>query len=222
VTIDAANVSLRQVLVRWSEIAPATFTGMERIPDESVTLRLDDVSDDAALAILLRNASAFLRVRGASSEGSRGVDRIWILPRSSTHSSDITAVDAKSSRTGTRTLDPFEPAPNEPARDNGLEPVVQMNAPVTAAAIAPAVAFDSSGRTINPAGRTAASDPPARPTPIQYLDRVDANGERVRAPSVPVVTPPPPPDGQPVPANPFGVTRGTRQPRAASPTTTGK
>jgi hypothetical protein len=84
VTLKAADVSLRQILVEWARLGQVRIVGLERVAGSPVTLELVDVPEKQALEILLRSVAGYVaapRQRAATATASR-FDRLILLPTS--------------------------------------------------------------------------------------------------------------------------------------------
>lgn len=84
VRLTAQNVSVSQILAEWSRRGRTTIVNGERVPGPAVTLELQNVSEQEALDIVLRNVSGYLvAARETAISGASTYDRIYILPTSS-------------------------------------------------------------------------------------------------------------------------------------------
>ena len=84
VRLLAQNVSVSQILAEWSRSGRTTIVNGERVPGPPVTLELQNVSEQEALDIVLRNVSGYLvAARETAISGASTYDRIYILPTSS-------------------------------------------------------------------------------------------------------------------------------------------
>jgi hypothetical protein len=84
VRLVAQNVPVSQILAEWSRRGRTTIVNGERVSGPPVTLELQNVSEQEALDILLRNVSGYLvAARETSVSGASAYDRIYILPTSS-------------------------------------------------------------------------------------------------------------------------------------------
>ncbi len=84
VRLNAQNVSVSQILAEWSRRGRTTIVNGERVPGPPVTLELQDVPEQQALDIVLRNVSGYLvAARDTAVTGASAFDRIYILPTSS-------------------------------------------------------------------------------------------------------------------------------------------
>jgi hypothetical protein len=84
VRLVAQNVSVSQILAEWSRRGRTTIVNGERVTGPPVTLELQNVTEQEALDIVLRNVSGYLvAARETSISGASSYDRIYILPTSS-------------------------------------------------------------------------------------------------------------------------------------------
>jgi len=84
VRLLAQNVSVSQILAEWSRSGRTTIVNGERVPGPPVTLELQNVTEEEALDIVLRNVSGYLvAARETAISGASAFDRIYILPTSS-------------------------------------------------------------------------------------------------------------------------------------------
>ncbi len=84
VRLAAQNVSVSQILAEWARRGRTTIVNGERVAGGAVTLELQNVSEQEALDIVLRNVSGYLvAARETAISGASTYDRIYILPTSS-------------------------------------------------------------------------------------------------------------------------------------------
>jgi hypothetical protein len=84
VHLVAQDVSVSQILAEWSRRGRTTIVNGERVTGPPVTLELQNVSEQEALDIVLRNVSGYLvAARETAISGASAYDRIYILPTSS-------------------------------------------------------------------------------------------------------------------------------------------
>jgi hypothetical protein len=84
VTLDAQNVSVRQILAEWARIGGARIVNGEKVTGSPVTLQLTGVPEKQALDTILRGVSGYmLASRQPGTVGASAFDRILILPTSS-------------------------------------------------------------------------------------------------------------------------------------------
>ena len=84
VTLDAQNVSVRQILAEWARIGGARIVNGEKVVGGPVTLQLNGVPERQALDTILRGVSGYmLASRQTPGPGLSGFDRILIMPTSS-------------------------------------------------------------------------------------------------------------------------------------------
>lgn len=84
VNMDAASVPARQILAEWARIGGTKVVGAEKITGAPLTLKLENMPEQQALDIILRNVAGYMAApRLASAEpGLSAYDRIVILPTS--------------------------------------------------------------------------------------------------------------------------------------------
>ena len=80
VSLDAQDVTLRQILTEWARVGNTRVINVERIPGGPVTLQFKDVPEKQALDIVLRTIPGYMAVPRAAqvAEGSR-YDSILIM-----------------------------------------------------------------------------------------------------------------------------------------------
>jgi hypothetical protein len=84
VTLEAQNVSVRQILSEWARIGGARIVNGEKVVGGPVTLQLNGIPERQALDAILRGVSGYmLASRQPGSAGASEFDRILILPTSS-------------------------------------------------------------------------------------------------------------------------------------------
>src|SRR6185436_13120627 len=62
VTLDAQDVTLRQILTEWARIGKTRIVNIERITGAPVTLKLEGVPEKQALEIILRSVPGYMAV----------------------------------------------------------------------------------------------------------------------------------------------------------------
>jgi hypothetical protein len=83
VTIVAADMPLRQILAEWAKVGGTRFVNAERVAGPPVTLQLQQVPEQEALAILLRSVAGYLAApRRAGGSGASQYDSVMILATS--------------------------------------------------------------------------------------------------------------------------------------------
>jgi hypothetical protein len=83
VTLQASNVTVRQILAEWSRVGGTRIVNAERIGGGPVTLELADVPEREALDILLRNVAGYvLGARQMPTPTGSLIDRVLILASS--------------------------------------------------------------------------------------------------------------------------------------------
>jgi hypothetical protein len=84
VSLSATNATLGEIFSAWARAGETTILNADKLTSPPLTIELNDVPEEKALAVLLRSASGYLAVprRAARADRSR-FDRIVILPTSS-------------------------------------------------------------------------------------------------------------------------------------------
>lgn len=83
VTLDAQNVSVRQILAEWARVGGARIINGEKVMGAPVTLQLNGVPERNAIDSILRGVSGYmLASRQDASSGASRFDRILIMPTS--------------------------------------------------------------------------------------------------------------------------------------------
>jgi hypothetical protein len=213
VTLNAKGVSVLQILERWATIGSVTLINGDAVAATPVTLQLSGVPERAALETLLRDVSGY--ILGRRQQGAGAVtefDRIMILRTS-----------VASRVPSTLALAPL-PAFGSADETSASGAVIVAPPDVSVAVIPPRPSPSALTSEFQSPQRVR---PPEqmRPEPIKYLDQLDEDGNRMRAPSIskhdPADQPAPDAPGQgsrhAVPANPFGITTGSSRPGTISP-----
>jgi hypothetical protein len=91
VSLHAENVLTRDILREWTMIGGATVLNADRLPETPVTIHLDNVTETAALATVLRDASGYIAVRRTSGPGASTLERIVIAPSATPIHPDVRA-----------------------------------------------------------------------------------------------------------------------------------
>ena len=60
ISIDAQDVTIRQILNEWSRVGRTRFVNLERLGGEPITIKLDGVPERQALDIILRNVPGYV------------------------------------------------------------------------------------------------------------------------------------------------------------------
>jgi len=86
VSLDAASVPVRTILVEWGKLGGTNVIGAERITGSPLTLKLDDVPEAQALEIVLRSVAGYMAAprRASAVAGTSMFDRILVLATSAT------------------------------------------------------------------------------------------------------------------------------------------
>jgi hypothetical protein len=83
VSIVAKDATVAEILAEWARVGQTRVVNREVMARERVTIELKDVSEEQALAVLLRHASGYIAAPRASAlpDASR-FDRIFVMPSS--------------------------------------------------------------------------------------------------------------------------------------------
>jgi hypothetical protein len=83
VTLDARDVSVREILAEWARVGETRIVNADRVEGHPVTLQFVDVAERDALDIVLRSVSGYVALgRSAEALGASAFDRIYVLPTS--------------------------------------------------------------------------------------------------------------------------------------------
>ena len=203
VSIDAQDVTVRQILTEWARLGKTRIVNLEGVASGPITLKLDNVPETVALDIILRAVPGYMAApRPAYLANASLYDRILIM-------ATTTAVVARSSTGPTNTFQnqAFPPSPAN---------VTQLRAP---GALIPGVMTEPPEEQDDPAIAAAAAAglvtvPAQAPGPIQL------NPGGLQAPFS--MTPPgqataPPAPASSTPSNPWNVPAGVSRPGLAPP-----
>ena len=206
VSLDARDVTLRQILTEWARVGRTRIINVERVAGGPITLKFDAVPEKQALDIVLRTVPGYMAVpRTAHVADASMYDSILIM-------ATTTAVAAPRpqqpgpvfpGQSGSVTqLRPMPPAPLSPGMlvdpPNSAD---QMDDPAVAAAAAAGLVPVPA---LNPAPMGAASAPLTLPGQPQPAQRAPGAGAPTNPWNAPVGTPqpslaPPPPVEQTTP-----------------------
>lgn len=157
VRLIAQNVTVSQILAEWSRRGRTTIVNGERVPGPAVTLELQNVSEQEALDIVLRNVSGYLvAARDTAISGASSYDRIYILPTSSRPTTAAAAAPPPQALQVQDDLGDDDPPPTGPRGPNtgpGARLPRDVNPPTNT--VRPPVTVDDEGR----------NEPENRPAP---------------------------------------------------------
>ena len=81
VSISAADVPLKQVLIEWARLGQTRIVNLERLAGAPLTVELANVPEKQALEVILRNVPGYLVAqRAVPSAGGSQFDRIVVMP----------------------------------------------------------------------------------------------------------------------------------------------
>jgi len=185
VSLDAQDVTIRQILTEWARVGKTRIVNLDRVTSGPLTLKFDDVPEAQALDIILRTVPGYMAAQRAAIVPDASIyDRILIM-------ATTTAVAARPTSPGSQPTQPspFQPSPFQPSpfqlrpspagmlpepTPNDIGP--DMNDPAVAAAAAAGLiavpgpmpgAFDATPRGFAGQGRAPVrTTPQSTPTPV--------------------------------------------------------
>jgi hypothetical protein len=81
VSIDAQDVTIRQILAEWSRLGHTRIVNLERVTSGPVTLKLESVPENVALDTILRTVPGYMAAPRATYLANASLyDRILIVP----------------------------------------------------------------------------------------------------------------------------------------------
>jgi hypothetical protein len=165
VTLDARDVTVRQILAEWARVGQTRIVNSERVGTGPVTLQLTSVPEREALDIILRQVAGYVAApRAAGAAGASAYDRILILATSSSVQTSRTQASSPAGRVpaafparpGAPGIGSPELAPPEP---------VDMNDDVDEPLTSPAAARPGSAAFGAPPGSASQPGMLAQPAP---------------------------------------------------------
>jgi hypothetical protein len=217
VSIDAQNVTLRQILTEWARVGKTRIVNLERVTSGPMTLQLDNVSEQQALDILLRTMPGYVAApRPAMVPDASVYDRILIMV---TTTALAPRPQSQSFPAQPSNVTQLRPVPAPPTLNPGVLPEpaddsLDLNNPAIAAAAAaglitiPAPAPAATALTppplrepIGPQRQPSPQTPPANSSPTNPSNPWNAPAGT----SLPGLAPTPPvnrPNGPPRPPQP--------------------
>lgn len=85
VSIDAQDVTIRQILAEWARLGKTQIVNLERVASGPITLKIEDVPEKEALDIILRTVPGHIEVpRATYLPGASVYERILILATATT------------------------------------------------------------------------------------------------------------------------------------------
>lgn len=159
VTLTAVDAPLRQILAEWERVGGTRIVNAERVPGPPVTLQLQRVPEQQALAVLLRSAAGYLAApRRSAAQGASQYESVMILATSTAPAAAPTAAAGRAPIGRPAPPPPIEmvgpsdggdPGETEGFITVGSAPVPRQQTPAAGAAGPPGATF------------------PPRPTPIR-------------------------------------------------------
>jgi len=218
VSLDAQNVTVRQILTEWARIGKTRIINVERITGGPVTLKFDDTPERQALDIVLRTIPGYVALPRATPVADASLyDRILIMA-TTTAVAPLRPQQPGPGFTGM-------PIPGLPGMYGGAQGganVTQLRPNAPGAPLSPGTLpepTDSADQMDDPAIAVAAA---AGLVPIPALNPgTSANPAPLMPPGgAAQQKPAPTAPGTGSPTNPWNVTVGTAQPSLATPAPT--
>lgn len=83
VTLEAKNVTIREILAEWSRQTGAVFANAEKLPSQPQTLLFEQMPQSAVIDSLLRDAAGYLLApQGGGPVATSNVASVYIIPTS--------------------------------------------------------------------------------------------------------------------------------------------
>ena len=202
VSLDAQDVTVRQILTEWARVGKTRIVNAERITGGPITLKLDAVPEKQALDIILRTIPGYMAMPRSTQVADASLyDRILIMPTT-------TAVAA---------LRPQQPGPAFTGMQGGPNGNLTQLRQAQPTPLSPGIVFDSpnsADQMDDPAMAAAAAAglvpvPALNPGPSPTLVPPTHPGQALP----PAQTGP----GAGAPTNPWNAPIGTPQPSLAPP-----
>jgi hypothetical protein len=214
VSLDAQDVTVRQILTEWARVGKTNIINVERITGGPITLKIDAMPEKQALEIILRTIPGYMA-----------------LPRE-TRVADASVYDRILIMATTATVAPLrsQPTPTFPGTQSGMPGgaggTFTRLGPNGTTPMSPGVLPDQADQMDDPAIAAAAAAG-LIPVPAPYPGPVMPSGTPMMPPLMPPPgTAPPQPAATPnapgtgAPTNPWNAPVGTAQPSLAPPPTT--
>ena len=96
VSIVAKDATIGQILAEWAKIGQTKIVNVERIPGAPLTLQLENVSEQKALDVVLREWTGYMAApRAVAVPNASRFDRIIVVPASIVRSTSAASSPAK-------------------------------------------------------------------------------------------------------------------------------
>jgi len=202
VTLDAQDVTVRQILTEWARVGKTRIVNVERITGGPITLKLDAVPEKQALDIILRTIPGYMAMPRTTQVADASVyDRILIMPTT-------TAVAA---------LRPQQPGPAFTGMPGGQGGNLTQLRPMQPAPLSPGMVLDSQNSADQMDDPAMAAAAAAGLVPVPALSQ--GTSPTLVPPTFPGQVPQPAQTapGAGAPTNPWNAPIGTPQPSLAPP-----
>ena len=202
VSLDAQDVTVRQILTEWARVGKTRIVNVERITGGPITLKLDAVPEKQALDVILRTIPGYMAMPRSTQVADASLyDRILIMPTT-------TAVAA---------LRPQQPGPTFPGMQGGQSGNLTQLRQAQPTPLSPGMLFDSPNSADQMDDPALAAAAAAGLVPIPALN--PGASPTLVPPTQPGQAPPPAqtPPGTGAPTNPWNAPIGTARPSLAPP-----
>jgi hypothetical protein len=218
VSLDAQDVTIRQILTEWARIGKTRIVNLERVNSGPVTMKFDELSEEEALDTILRSLPGYMAAPRATLVADASIyDRILIMPtttavaalpaqRGQAQIFQDTGPNITQLRPTTPPLYPgLLPEPEDPRDSN--DPAIAAAAAAGLMAPTPMPGVPAQGpllppaRNFNPALPIPTQQAPTTPTPSNPWNVPTGPSQPGLAPT------PPPPSTNPPPNRPVGGAR---------------
>src|SRR4051812_5002651 len=115
VSLDAQEVTIRQILMEWSRVGKTRIINIERVNGGPVTLHLEGLTEDEALDVILRALPGYLAApRTTEMADASMYDRIVIMPTTTVAPAAPTRAQTPSFGDRSGNLTQLRPSPLNP------------------------------------------------------------------------------------------------------------
>jgi hypothetical protein len=172
VTIDAQNVSVWEILQRWSAVGGVTFVDADQIPRTPVTLMLTREPEITALGIVLRGVSGYIVARREPSPSAPPsiIDRVLIVANS-VAPRVAAPLAAQERRPGIALVQQGAPQPDD---DDGVLPLPPVAGDTELTRQGPAVGIGGRNAVNGPATMPARVTTPGSVSPVPVISPIRA------------------------------------------------
>jgi hypothetical protein len=206
VSLDAQDVTVRQILMEWARVGKTRVVNVERVAGGPVTLKFEQVPERQALDIVLRGIPGYIAAPREMLVADGSIyDRILLMPTTTAVAAlkqpPQPSANFSPGFPGGSSFTQLRPSAPQPGTTEPNDPALDQISDPALAAAAAAGLIPAPGAILTPAPM------PGNPTiPMQMM--MPPNSPN--APAQPAQTPP-------APTNPWNAPAGTAQPSLAAP-----